>query len=107
MIGSVSIAFYQKLNAMKTLSLTIDFKSFGLGALTVAAVLLMANKPTADPVQQNQTGWPTQRYQAIVNKDTRTIIIDTQTGRFLIERPAAVGLPNWAPVDFEEQYKKR
>jgi hypothetical protein len=99
--------FYQEPNTMKTFSLTIDLKSFGLGALTVAAILLMANKPTDNPGQQNQTGWPTQRYQAVVNKDTRTIIIDTQTGRFLIERPAAVGLPSWAPVDFEEQYKRR
>jgi len=92
---------------MKTISFTIDLKSFCLGALTVAAVLLMANKPTGEPAQQNQSSWPTQRYQAVVNKDTRTIIIDTQTGRFLVERPAAVGLPGWAPVDFEEVYKRR
>ncbi len=85
---------------MKTVSFNIDIKSFCLGALTVGAVLLMANKPNGEPAQQNQPSWPTQRYQAVVNKDT-------QTGRFLVERPAAVGLPGWAPVDFEEVYKRR
>ncbi|QKZ12216.1 hypothetical protein [Spirosoma sp. KUDC1026] len=91
---------------MKAITFTIDLKSFFLGVLTVSAVLLMANKPNTELAQQNQSGWPNQRYQAITGKDTRTIIIDTQTGRFLIERPA-LGLPAWAPMDFEELYRRR
>jgi hypothetical protein len=91
---------------MKAITFTIDLKSFFLGALAVSAVLLMANKPDRESAQQNQPGWPNQRYQAITGKDTRTIIMDTQTGRFLVERPT-MGLPAWAPMDFEESYRRK
>lgn len=91
---------------MKTIQFTVDFKSFCFGALTLSALLLMANRPDHDSAQPNQSGWPNQRYQAITGKDTRTIIIDTQTGRFLVERPA-LGVPTWAAMDFEEQYRKK
>ncbi|GAB3761082.1 hypothetical protein [Spirosoma pomorum] len=91
---------------MKAITFTIDLKSFFLGALAVSAVLLMANKPDRESAQQNQSGWPNQRYQAITGKDTRTIIMDTQTGRFLVERPT-MGLPAWAPMDFEESYRRK
>ncbi|GAB3571561.1 hypothetical protein GCM10027578_30050 [Spirosoma luteolum] len=59
---------------MKTIQFTVDFKSFCFGALTLSALLLMANRPDHDSAQPNQSGWPNQRYQAITGKDTRTII---------------------------------
>lgn len=83
---------------------TIDPKSFGLGVLAMGAVLLMANKPAAEPVAQPQP--ENGRYQAVVGRETRTIIIDTKTGRFLVERPG-VGLPGWAAADFEELVQKK
>ncbi|MEZ0611217.1 hypothetical protein ACAW74_22080 [Fibrella sp. WM1] len=87
---------------MKTI--TIDPKSFCLGVLAMGAVLLMANKPASQPVVQPQPD--NGRYQAVVGRETRTIIIDTKTGRFLVERPG-VGLPGWAAEDFEELMQKR
>ena len=97
---------------MKTI--TIDLKSFCFGLLTMGAVLLMANKPASQPVAlplaqplaQPQPCQDARRFQAYVVKDNRTIIIDTQTGRFLLERPA-IGLPTWQPNDFEQLYQRK
>ncbi|HEX9957915.1 MAG TPA: hypothetical protein VGA96_11675 [Fibrella sp.] len=101
---------------MKTI--TIDLKSFCFGVLTMGAVLLMANKPASQPVvsplaqplgqplAQPQPCQDARRFQAYVVKDNRTIIIDTQTGRFLLERPA-IGLPTWQPNDFEQLYQRK
>lgn len=79
---------------MKTI--TIDPKSFCLGVLAMGAVLLMANKPAAQPVAQPQPCDDSRRYQA-VGVDKYAIIIDTKTGRFLYE----YGRPNWRKGDFE------
>ena len=87
---------------MKTL--TIDLKSFVLGIAAMGAVLLMANKPAPQPVAQPQPDQTVRRYQAIVSERSRTIIIDTQTGRFLLERPS-LGLPGWAPQNFDDLYR--
>lgn len=87
---------------MKTI--TIDLKSFCFGVVAVGTLLLMANKPAQQPVAQNQPDPVVRRYQAVVSEGSRTIIIDTQTGRFLVERPA-LGLPSWAPQDFEELHR--
>ena len=93
---------------MKTI--TIDLKSFCFGVLTMGTVLLMANKPASQPVAlplaQPQPCPDARRFQAYVAKDSRTIIIDTQTGRFLLERPA-IGLPTWQPNDFEQLYQRK
>jgi len=92
---------------MKAITFTIDLKSFLLGVLTVCGLLILVNfTPVAQPNTQSQPDQHPQRYQAIAGKDTRTIIMDTQTGRFLVERPT-IGLPTWAPMDFEELYRKR
>lgn len=89
---------------MKTI--TVDLKSFCFGVLAMGAVLLMANKPASQLATQPQPYPDNRRFQAFVGKDTRTIILDTQTGRFLLERPA-VGLPGWAPLDFEQLHRGR
>ncbi len=91
---------------MKTI--TIDLKSFCFGVLTMGAVLLMANKPASQPMAaaQPQPGEDTRRFQAYVAKDSRTIIIDTKTGRFLLERPG-IGLPTWQSYDFEQLHQRK
>ena len=89
---------------MKTI--TIDLKSFCFGLLTMGAVLLMANKPASQPTSQPEPGTDVRRYQAFIGKDTHTIILDTKTGRFLLERPA-MGLPGWQPYDFDQLYQAR
>ena len=87
---------------MKTI--TIDLTSFCLGLLAMGTVLLMAHKPAPQPTAQPDPRPTYGRYQVVIAKDTRTIIIDSETGRFLVERPA-LGLPGWAPYSFEELYK--
>lgn len=97
---------------MKTI--TIDLKSFCLGLLVMGAVLLMSNKPAGQPqpepvkqpLVQPQPSSDTRRFQAYVAKDSRTIIIDTQTGRFLLERPS-IGLPTWQSYEFEQLHQRK
>jgi hypothetical protein len=84
---------------MKTL--TIDLKSACFGAFAAGVLLMLFNFKPA-----NQPAPPTEgfrRYQVVLSERNRDIIVDTQTGRFLIERPA-LGLPRWQPYDFEEIY---
>lgn len=91
---------------MKTI--TIDLKSFCFGVLAMGAMLLTASKPASQPVLQPlpQPCEDTRRFQAYVAKDSRTIIIDTQTGRFLLERPS-IGLPTWQSYDFEQLHQRK
>lgn len=89
---------------MKTI--TIDLKSFCFGVLAMGAVLLMANKPAEQPVAQPQPDEDIRRYQVTISEEKRTIIMDTKTGRFLLERPS-VGLPTWEPLDFERLHQRK
>ena len=79
---------------MKTL--TIDLKSFCLGILAVGALLLMANKPASQPDPQNEV----RRYQAVTG-ERGVIILDTKTGRFIVD-PYGFSNPRWTKGDFEE-----
>jgi hypothetical protein len=88
---------------MKSLTFSIDLKSLALGAMLAGGLLTLANFKPAD---KQATAGENGRYQAIVSERSRTIIIDTQTGRFLLERPS-MGLPNWAPLDFDELHKQK
>ncbi|NID09722.1 hypothetical protein [Fibrivirga algicola] len=86
---------------------TIDLKSFCFGAMTMGAVLLMANKPASQPVAQPQPCEDNRRYQA-VGVDKYALILDTKTGRFMYEYPTK---PRWRTEEFEtvleaEQRKK-
>ncbi len=98
---------HQNNSAMKTITFTVDVKSFFLGVLTVGGILLLVNfTPASQHTTLPQPDPYVRRYQAVISERSRTIIIDTQTGRFLIERPS-VGLPGWAPMDFEELHKSK
>ena len=80
---------------MKTI--TIDLKSVCLGALTMGALLLMANKPAEQPTAPTDD---LRRYQAVTGERGVTIL-DTKTGRFIVD-PYGFSNPRWTKGDFEE-----
>ncbi|MBO0952126.1 hypothetical protein [Fibrella forsythiae] len=90
---------------MKSITFSIDLKSFFLGALLVGGLLILANFKPADKPETAAPG-DNRRYQVVISAHSRDIIIDTQTGRFLIERPG-LGVPGWTPMDFEELYEQK
>ncbi|RYF47344.1 MAG: hypothetical protein EOO39_48450 [Cytophagaceae bacterium] len=90
---------------MKSITFSIDLKSFFLGAILVGGLLVLANFKPADKPEAAAPG-DNRRYQVVISSHSRDIIIDTQTGRFLIERPG-LGAPGWTPMDFEELYEQK
>jgi hypothetical protein len=94
---------------MKTI--TIDLKSFCFGVMAMGAVLLMANKPASQPqpelvkqpVAEPRPCEDQRRYQALY-LESRLIILDTQTGRFL--REGSVKL-RFTSNGFEEIYQQQ
>lgn len=84
---------------MKTINLSIDVKSFFLGALTVGGILLLTNFTPADKTQPEPTLLDTRRFQMIVH-ERETVILDTKTGRFIVN-PNYLGRPRWVPGDFD------
>ena len=87
-------------SAMKTITFSIDFKSFFLGVLTLGGLLLLVNFTPSDRNQPEPSLLDTRRFQAIV-QESETIILDTKTGRFLVN-PRYLGKPRWIRGDFEE-----
>jgi hypothetical protein len=88
---------------MKTL--TIDLKSFFLGLLTMGAMLLMAYKPASAPATQPHPCPENRRFQAVMGGSSgQIVIIDTQTGRFVVEQ-TAFGRPRWMPADFDQLHQ--
>ena len=81
---------------MKTI--TIDLKSLCLGAAVMGAMLLMANTPAAPPPPEPTN--EVRRFQAVISEHG-TVILDTKTGRFTVERTSIGGL-RWIKGDFEE-----
>jgi len=92
---------------MKTITFSIDLKSFCLGALTLGGVLVLANFTPASQRQPDPDLIDTRRFQA-VSSERESIILDTKTGRFLIS-PSYIGKPRWIQGDFEsiQQGEKR
>ena len=80
---------------MKTI--TIDLKSFCLGACAVGTLLVLFNFKPADKTVPDCENC---RYQVVAG-DRETIIIDTQTGKFVLS-PAYIGRPRWIRGDFDE-----
>lgn len=83
---------------MKTLTLSLDLKSFFLGALSAGSLLVMvdfkpADKPATEPTDQ------VRRYQAVTS-ERETIILDTKTGPF-INHGNYLGQPRWSKNDFD------
>ncbi|MBO0937068.1 hypothetical protein J2I47_10975 [Fibrella sp. HMF5335] len=86
---------------MKTL--TIDLKSVFLGAGLMGGLLLMANKPAPQAVQQPVD--EVRRYQAVTGERGVTIL-DTKTGRFIVD-PYGFQNPRWTKGDFEEIHARQ
>jgi hypothetical protein len=84
---------------MKTITFSIDIKSFFLGALTVGSILLLANFTPANRTQPEPTLLDTRRFQLIVH-ERETVILDTKTGRFIVN-PSYLGRPRWVSGDFD------
>ncbi len=89
---------------MKTITITIDLKSIGLGALCVLGIGLLSNFNNANkaPINAADEG---RRYQA-VSSDRGFIIVDTQTGQYLLDTRYA-GRPQWVKGDFTTIYDDR
>ncbi|SOD90588.1 hypothetical protein [Spirosoma fluviale] len=85
---------------MKTFYVAIDLRSFLLGAFALGGLLTLTNfKPAHD-------GPPLldiRRFQ-VVASDRQTIILDTKTGRFILD-PFSTTKPKWVVGDFEELQK--
>ncbi len=84
---------------MKTITFSIDIKSFFLGALTVGSILLLANFTPADKTQPEPALLDTRRFQMIVH-ERETVILDAKTGRFIVN-PSYLGRPRWVSGDFD------
>ncbi len=83
---------------MKPLTFSIDLKSVALGAILTGGLLTLANfKPSEKPAQD--PGDAKRRYQVIMD-ERGTLILDTQTGNFLIDPSASLRQPRWQKVDF-------
>lgn len=86
---------------MKTITFSVDLKSFFLGALTLGGLLTLANfTPRANDKQPEPGIIDTRRFQ-VVTGDRETIILDTKTGRF-ITSGNYIGQPRYHKGDFEE-----
>ncbi len=82
---------------MKNITITFDLKSIGIGAAGVLCIVSLSNFNKAaehhtDPADE------VRRYQAIVNEQG-TLLLDTKTGRFLIN-PNFGGRARWQKGDF-------
>ena len=85
---------------MKSVHFSIDLKSFFIGALTLGGILLMANFTPAEKAKTETDIIDTRRFQVVAG-DRETVILDTQTGRFIVS-PGYIGQPRWVNGDFEE-----
>ena len=82
---------------MKNITITIDLKSICIGAAGVLCIVGLSNfnKPDA---QKNDPADEVRRYQ-VVTDQRNTIILDTKTGKFLLD-PSYTGHPRWQKGDF-------
>ena len=89
---------------MKTINIAIDLRSFLLGALTLGGLLTLINFKPAHDNQPDPAVVDTRRFQ-VVASDRQTIIVDTKTGRFILD-PFGTNKPKWVIGDFEEIQKR-
>ena len=89
---------------MKTINIAIDMRSFLLGALTLGGLLTLTNFKPAREVQPDPAVLDTRRFQVVAG-DKQTIILDTKTGRFILD-PFSTLKPKWVIGDFEEVQKR-
>lgn len=89
---------------MKTINIAIDLRSFLLGALTLGGLLTLINFKPDHEGQPHPTVLDTRRFQVVAG-DKQTIILDTKTGRFILD-PFNTLKPKWVIGDFEEVHKR-
>ena len=83
---------------MKTITFSIDFKSFFLGVLTLGGLLLMLNFKPASPAQPQPID-EVRRFQVEMS-EKGAIILDTKTGAYIYDK-SYLGKPRWEKGDFE------
>lgn len=88
---------------MKAIHFSIDLRSFLLGVLTLAGILLLANFTPTQTRQVNQVTTENQRFQA-VGGPQGGIILDTQTGQYILVY--GVGKNLRTKFDFNEMEPK-
>lgn len=88
---------------MKTLNIAIDLRSFLFGALTLFGLLTFTNFKPAREAQPDPAILDTRRFQ-VVASERQLIILDTKTGRFILD-PFATTKPKWVVGDFEQVQK--
>ena len=86
---------------MKNITITIDLKSLCLGAVGVLCIVSLSNFNKSGDRQPDPVN-DLRRYQAVVG-DRETIILDTQTGKFLVD-PAYNGHPRWQKGEFNAMH---
>lgn len=67
---------------MKPLTFSIDLKSVALGVALTGGLLTLANFKLSDKPAAQEPGDQNRRYQAVTGQQG-TVILDTQTGKFL------------------------
>ena len=83
---------------MKNMTITLDLKSLCLGALGVFCIVALSNFNRPAP-QPNDATDEVRRYQA-VSGERGLIILDTKTGKFLLD-VNYIGRARWQKGDFE------
>lgn len=83
---------------MKTITVSLDLKSFFLGILTLGDILMLVNFKPANP-PSTPPGDEVGRYQAVTYQD-RTLILDTKTGVYLYDRGIGTRL-RWIKSGFD------
>jgi hypothetical protein len=68
---------------MKAIPLSIDLRSFLLGALTLVGILLLANFTPTQTHQVDKVTTENRRFQAVTGPQG-SIILDTQTGQYIL-----------------------
>ncbi|WP_080056755.1 hypothetical protein [Spirosoma aerolatum] len=76
---------------MKTIHFSIDLRSFFLGALTLTGVLLLTNFKPSRHSPSEQGFNENRRYQAVTGEQG-SIILDTQTGQYILVYGPGKGL---------------
>lgn len=83
---------------MKTVTVSVDLKSFFLGILALGGILMLTNfTPASKPA--TAPGDEVGRYQAVTYQD-RTLILDTKTGAYMFDRGVGSKL-RWLKSEFD------
>lgn len=85
-------------NLMKNITITLDLKSICIGALGVFAIMSLSNFNNADD-RRNDAADEVRRYQAVTSEKGDLLILDTKTGKYLIDLRNRLK-PRWMKGEF-------